>query len=145
MERTNLPLARLTAPKHATDLRVGAWSKTGSLTLGGTHLRQRVPCCWKWHSSRLHSSTSRRFARRRSFFKGRDPERVGLSYLGPGLAQPKTHLAEDSLALAYPEHHAIVQAQMLGQELAVPQLTSKTKWRRVSPQIAPQCRPLLGI
>src|SRR5260370_30532119 len=28
------------------------------LTPGGTHMRQREPCCWKAHSSRLPSSTS---------------------------------------------------------------------------------------
>ena len=27
------------------DLRVGAWVKIGSLTSGGIHMRQRVPCC----------------------------------------------------------------------------------------------------
>jgi hypothetical protein len=48
---------------------VGAWINTGSLSSGGTHIRQRVPCCWKWHSSRLHSSTSRRLACCRSFLK----------------------------------------------------------------------------
>ena len=36
MARTNLPLTRLTAPKQATDLRVGAWKSTGSLISGGT-------------------------------------------------------------------------------------------------------------
>src|SRR5439155_17918966 len=76
MARTNLPLLKLTAPKHATDLRVGACCSTGSLISGGTHMRQREPCCWKWHSSRLHSSRSFRLARRRSFFYRRDLDRV---------------------------------------------------------------------
>jgi hypothetical protein len=67
-ERMNVPVRTLTAPKHATDLRVGAWSRTGSLTSGGTHLRHRVPCCWKWHSSTLQRSTLRRRARRCSVF-----------------------------------------------------------------------------
>jgi len=33
--RTNFPLLRMTAPKQATDLRVGAWNNTGTLTSGG--------------------------------------------------------------------------------------------------------------
>jgi hypothetical protein len=40
-----LTVRRLTAPKQATDLRVGACSKIGSLSSGGTHMRQREPCC----------------------------------------------------------------------------------------------------
>ena len=85
IERTNLPILKLTAPKQTTDLRVGAWDSTGSLISGGTHIRHRVPCCWKWHSSRPDSSTSARLASRRSFFKSRDPHWVGLSNLGLGL------------------------------------------------------------
>ena len=46
-----MPVCTLTAPKQTTDLRVGAWSRTGSLISGGTHMRHRVPCCGKWHSS----------------------------------------------------------------------------------------------
>src|SRR5512140_1386255 len=99
-ERMNLPGRKLTAPKHATDLRVGAWSRTGSLISGGTHMRHRGPCCWKWHSSTLQSSTPRRRARRCSFFKRRDLDRIGLGDLGSGLAQPEPHVAEDALALA---------------------------------------------
>ena len=48
---TSLPVRMLAAPKHATDLRVGACKRMGALSSGGTHIRQRVPCCWKWHSS----------------------------------------------------------------------------------------------
>src|ERR1700687_2879876 len=35
--RTNLPVLKLTAPKQATDLRVDACRKSGSLISGGTH------------------------------------------------------------------------------------------------------------
>lgn len=82
----NFPLSMLTAPKQAIDLRVDAWVSTGSLTSGGIHIRQRVPCCWKWHSSWLHSSISCRFAKRRSFFKGCHQQRIGLSDLRARLA-----------------------------------------------------------
>ena len=66
--RNNLPVPKFTAPKQATDLRVGACCNTGSLISEGTHMRQREPCCWKWHSSKLHNSTSARRASRCSFF-----------------------------------------------------------------------------
>ena len=112
MARTNVPVRKLTAPKQATDLRVDAWSRTGSLISGGTHIRQRVPCCWKWHSSTLQSATPRRRARRCSVFTRRDLDRVGLGDLGAGLAQPESHMTKDSLALAHPQRHPVAQAQM---------------------------------
>src|SRR6266481_7591281 len=42
---TNRPSRKRTAPKYPTHLRVGAWSRTGSLISGGIHMRQREPCC----------------------------------------------------------------------------------------------------
>lgn len=42
---TSCPFVRLTAPNRATDFRVGACSSMGSVSSGGTHIRQRVPCC----------------------------------------------------------------------------------------------------
>src|SRR5258708_2716938 len=144
-QRTSLPVRRLTEPKQATDLRVGACRSTGSLTSGGTHIRQRVPCCWKWHSSRLHSSTSRRLASRRSFFKRRDLDRVGLGDLGSGLAQSKSHLAEEALALPYPEPHPIAHSQVLRKQLAVPQMGAVAELRWIAAQIASQLRPLFGL
>ena len=51
MERTNLPLIKLTAPKQPPTCWVGVWSNIGSLTsvapTSGTGCR-----CWKRHSSR---------------------------------------------------------------------------------------------
>jgi len=143
--RTNLPELRLTEPKQATDLRVGAWSNTGSLISGGTHIRQRVPCCWKWHSSKPHKSTSLRLASCRSFFESRDLYRVGLRYLESGLPQSESHLTEDALALAYTQAQPIVQPQVLREELAVPQMGSMTEFRGVASQVAPQSRPLPSV
>ena len=37
---TNWPVVKLTAPKQAVDLRVGACNRTGSRTSGGTHIRR---------------------------------------------------------------------------------------------------------
>src|SRR5574340_1834082 len=144
-ERTNLPLARLTAPKQATDFRVGACTNTGSLISGGTHIWHRVPCCWKWHSSTLHSATSRRLARRRSFFESRDLYGVRLGHLGSGLAQPEAHLPEDALALAHPQGNAVSAAKMLREQLAVPQMAGKTELFGITSQVSPQRRPLFGV
>ena len=44
---TSLPSLRRTAPKKLMLFRVGAWRQIGSSTSGGTHMRQREPCCWK--------------------------------------------------------------------------------------------------
>jgi hypothetical protein len=38
----NLPVSRLTAPKQAIDLRVGAWVSTGSVTSGAILIRART-------------------------------------------------------------------------------------------------------
>src|SRR3989338_409652 len=145
IERTNLPVLKLTAPKQATDLRVGAWDSTGSLTSGGTHIRHRVPCCWKWHSSRLHNSMSARFASRRSFFKSRDPLRTGLCNLGSGFAQPETHLSKDALALPHPKLHPIALPQVLGKQFAIPQMRGMAKFLGGAPHVSPQRCPLFGV
>lgn len=113
MERMNLPVFKFTAPKQATDLRVGACFKTGSVISGGIHIRSRVPCCWKWHSSRLHSSMSFFLARRRSFFKSFDLYRVRLSDLRPWLTQTKAQLAEHPLTLPHAKLDIVVFFQML--------------------------------
>lgn len=145
IERTNLPVLKLTAPKQATDLRVGAWDNTGSLTSGDTYIRHRMPCCWKWHSSKLHSSMSVRLASRRSFFKSRDPHRVGLSNLRSGFAQPESHLTKDALTLTYSKLHPVVLPQVLGKQPAVPQVFDMTKLFGGALHISPKRRPLLGI
>jgi len=140
-ERMTVPVRKRTAPKQATDWRVGAWRRTGSLIADGTHMRHWVPCCWKWHSSTLQSSTPPRRARRCSFFKRRDLVRVGLGNLRLGLAQPESHGAEEAVALAPP----VAQAQMRREQLAVPQMTSMTEFLRLVSQVTPQRRPLRGV
>jgi hypothetical protein len=142
-ERTNVPVLKLIAPKQATDLPIGTWNRTGSLISGGTHTRQRVPCCWKWHSSTLQSSTPRRRARRCKIFKHRN--RIGLGYLGSGFAQPDPHLAEDTLALAHLQSHPIAPAKRRREQRAVSQMTDITKRLWVASQVRPQRRPLRGI
>src|SRR2546427_12591831 len=143
--RRSCPVLRLTAPKQAMDLRVGACSRIGSLISGGTHMRQREPCCWKWHSSRLHSSTSFRRARRWSFFYRRDFQRISLRDLGTGLAQPKAHLSEHSLTFACHQVHALAATQMLGQHRTIPERCRQAKLPRTLAQLALEPAPLRGI
>src|ERR1017187_10799730 len=42
----------------------------GSLVSGGTHIRHRDPCCWKWTSSVAHRSISSPCFSAWSFFYG---------------------------------------------------------------------------
>src|ERR1700687_1355132 len=140
--RTKVPVAKFTAPKQATDLRVGACCSTGSLISGGPHIRQREPCCWKWHSSRLHSSTPGQLARWRSFFYRRDFERIRLGYLRARLTQPKAHLPKHPLALAHPQIQAVVPAQMLGEQRSVPQIGLQPQGSRRATQFPLEFAPL---
>src|ERR1017187_301933 len=140
--RTKVPVAKFTAPKQATDLRVGACGSTGSWIPAGTHIRQHEPCCWKWHSSRLHSSTPGPLARRRSFFYRRDFERIRLGYLRARLTQPKAHLPKHPLALAHPQIDAVVPAQMLGEQRSVPQIGLQTQGSRRATQLPLELAPL---
>src|SRR6202158_3550349 len=143
--RTNLPVRRLTAPKQATDLRVGACCNTGSLISAGTHMRQREPCCWKWHSSRLHSSTSARLARRRSFFYRRHFHRVGLRHLRSRLAQAKAELPEQALTLPHSQLNAETPAQVLRQQRPVPPIGCQAERPRGPAQIRCHLPPLTAI
>src|SRR4030042_5676378 len=69
MRFINFPEDTFTAPKSDVLFFVGACNTTGSFSSGGTHIVQRDPCYWKWHSSRLQISFIVFFANFRSFFK----------------------------------------------------------------------------
>jgi hypothetical protein len=125
--QTNRAVLKLTAPKHATDLRVGACSSTGSWISGATHRRQRDPCCWKWHSSRLHSSMSSRPASRRSFFTAATRTGSHCATCGRGLRGRKNHLAKQPLALPHPELDAVALTQVLRQNGPIPQARFKSE------------------
>jgi len=120
-----LAAAQVDGAKAGDRLAGGRMEQDRILDLGRHPHLAAVPCCWKWHSSTLQSSTPRRRARRGSFYKHRDRCRVGLGNLGSGLAQPEPHLAEDSLALAHTQHHPVAQAKMDRELLAVPQMTGR--------------------
>src|SRR6267142_5853394 len=97
-------------------LRVGACRHTGSRISGATHIRQRLPCCWKWTSSIAHRSILFPAARRWSFFYRRLRLRVGLSNFGTRFAQTETEASEHSLALAYLQRHIELLLHKAGQQ-----------------------------
>ena len=132
---TNLPSATLTAPNREMDLRVGAMSKMGSLSSGGTHMAILDPCCWKWHSSRLQRSRSFLWASLRRFFKSLLLFRVGPSYYRPGFAQTKTQLMEDPLALTNPQGDLLGLFQVMRQKLSIPKILRIAKLSRRLPQV----------
>lgn len=110
----------------------------GSLISGGTHRRHRVPGCWKWHPSTLQSSTPRRRARRCSFFKRRDLDRVGPGDLGSGLAQPESHVAEDALHWRTPSAAHCLVFSVAGRLEPAPSRRPVRPWvQSASPSAAP--------
>jgi hypothetical protein len=119
-----------TPPKYALLLRVGAWSTTGSFCSGGTHMRHRVPCCWKWHSSidqiSYRSSPFNRF----SFFICSLYCWIGLGNKRSWFAKPKTKLVKKSLALPNTQYLSIPLPYMVHQELPIPHRLLKSKIQR---------------
>src|SRR5208337_4596894 len=145
VNRRNLPVLTFTAPKQATDLRVGASFNTGSFVSSGIHIRSRVPCCWKWHSSRLHKSISFLLAKRRSFFKNFDFNGISLGYLRPRLTHTKSKLAEQPLALPYAKFDVILPFQMFTEHFAIPEVLFVSEITRAFPKSSRYIRPLLLI
>ena len=74
------PVFARTAPNKAMLFLVGACCNTGSFSSGGIHILQRVPCCWKWHSSSNQISFLLSFVTCRSFFKGLLGPRISVCY-----------------------------------------------------------------
>lgn len=85
------------APNKAMDLRVGAKSWIGSISSGGTHILIHKPCCWKWHSSRLHKSMPRSFARLCPFFKSCLLFWVSFSNQWARFTKSKTQVTKNTL------------------------------------------------
>jgi len=142
---TSFPVRTLTAPNRAQLLRVGACRTTGSLSSGGTHIAQREPCCWKWHSSKLHKSISSSRARRRSFFKILLGLGVCLGNQRAGLPAAESHFAEDTLRLARPKLNAVGALQVVRKHLSVPKILLVVKISWSLSQVLSQLRPLLFI
>ncbi len=131
----SLPSFVLTAPNKETDFRVGAISKMGSLSSGGTHRVALDPCCWKWHSSKLHRSMLPLWANLRRFFKSLLLLRVGTSDHGSRFSQSKAQLVKESLTLANPHHNLLGLLNMIRQKLSIPEILGVPKLPRRSSQI----------
>jgi len=110
---TSRPSFTFTAPNKATDFRVGARSTTGSFSSGGTHIATLVPCCWKWHSSKLHKSTSFLFAKLRCFFKSLLFCRISMSNQRTRLSQTKSKLMKKPLTLPNTQRHLMPYLSMM--------------------------------
>lgn len=65
---------------------------------------------------------------------------IGLSDLGPWLAQPKAEMTEQPLTLAHLELHAKFAPEKFGQRRPVPHLC----WKAELAGIGPQCHFHLG-
>src|SRR5271157_3309939 len=140
---TNCPWRRFTAPNNATDLRVGACSNTGSVFSGGTHITARVPCCWKWHSSKLHKSMPGSWARRRSFFISHLRCWVRLGNDRSRLAESEAQVMKEALALSRTQANAVGLIQMMGEQLSIPEIVRIAELAGRVPQVAfhlPQLR-----
>ena len=102
----------------------------------------RLPCCWKWHSSKLHNSRLSSRARRRSFFKSGLCRRISMSNERPRFSQPESHLPEKPLALTHAQINVVELFQVIGKESAIPQVLRVAEFPWVSPQIAVYGIPL---
>jgi len=139
---TNCPVRKLIAPNRANDLRVGAWSTMGSLVSGGTHIRQRVPCYWKWHSSKLERSICSSFSIRRSFFICGLQFGISLRDDGPRLAQSESHLAENALALPHAQFHTVGLPEVMREQLSIPEVLVVAQFARRQPRRGFEIGPL---
>ena len=142
---THFPSRSRTAPKYPTPRRVGWWSNTGSLISGGTHMRQREPCCWKRTSSIAQRSMALSLASRRVFFKRLLLSRVGAGNQRTWLAQAEAKLSKQSLALSYAQINLPLLGDKSSQGFAVPKVRRKAEiFRRFSQRHGNLCQLFLG-
>ena len=97
---------------------------------------QREPCCWKWHSSSHHTSTSSLAARRRSFFICPLGFGVGLGNNRARFPATKPQLAKQTLALPNSELNAVTLRQVVTEEFSVPKILGIPQLPRRQTQIA---------
>jgi len=110
----------LTAPNRPMDFRVGARSCMGSLCSGGIHILMRDPCCWKWHSSKLHKSTPLFFASLRRFFKSLLFFRISFGNQRTRFAKSKPQFAENTLALPNTQFDPVSLPKMMREQFTIP-------------------------
>ena len=139
---TNCPCRRFTAPNKATDFRVGAWSNTGSVFSGGTHITARVPCCWKWHSSKLHKSTPGSRTSRRSFFISLLGRRIRLGNNRSGFAEAEVQVMKNPLALSSAQANAVGPMQMMSEQFSIPEVLGIAELAGGPPQVTVSLRQL---
>lgn len=111
----NFPEDTFTAPNSEMLFLVGACNTKGSFSSGGTHIVQREPCCWKWHSSRLQISFVGDFANFRSFFKSPLCCWISLSNHRSWFPSAKTKLMKNPLALTNSNFDTILVLQVICQ------------------------------
>ena len=90
-----------------------------------------VPCCWKWHSSRLHKSVSFLFAKLRRFFKSLLFCRICMSNQWAWLSQTKSKLMKKPLALPNTQRYLMQFFDVMRQKFSVPHILRipKIPWR----------------
>ena len=138
---TSISISLLTAPKRATDFRIGAFSTIGSLSSAGTHIRHRVPCCWKWNSSKLYRSIPSSLAKRLRFFISLFRFWIRVCNKRPRFAKAKTHLSENALALTHTHFHPVLLRKVMREQFSVPEILPIAKLFRTLVQIILQLIP----
>ncbi len=123
--KMNFPSRSLTAPKYPTPFRVGCCKTTGFFSSGATHIRQRVPCCWKWTSSTAHMSYPSAWSSA-SFFILLLLFRICFRALRTRFAKMKIKLPEDSLALTRAQLDIFLFAKPMRKTFSVPYCAIQT-------------------
>lgn len=142
--RTNGPVLKLTAPKHATDFRVGACCKNGVPDFRGV---PHTP------ASRVREVTFIQAppfdvgasCQTPEFFYCRNFQRIRLGDLGTWLAESKAHVPEQSLALPLAQIHPVPATQMFRQDQAIPERGGQAEVPRGLAQITLQAAPVLRL
>jgi len=137
------PLVMFTAPNKAMDLRVGARSWIGSMFSGGTHILILEPCCWKWHSSKLHKSTLGSLASFRRFFKNLLFFWVCFSNQRARFSKPKTKVPKNPLALPGSQIHSIRFPEVMRKEFSIPKFLLITQFTGMLAKIMAHRLPLI--
>jgi len=139
------PIVRAEDSPLRTAPRTSGWehgATRGPESLGGTHLTVRVPCCWNWHSSRLHKSMAGLWARRWSFFISPLSRGVRLGHDRPGFAESEVQTVENPLALSSAQVNPAGPIQMVSEQLAIPEVLRVAELAGRLPQVAVRPRQL---
>jgi len=136
------PLFMFTAPNKPIDFRVGARSWIGSVSSGGTHILILEPCCWKWHSSKLHNSIVESLASFRRFFKILLLIWIRFRNQRARFSKPKTQVPENTLALPDSQIHSKALSEMMREEFSIPKVLLITQFTGMLAKILAHRLPL---